>query len=148
MKTRTKQQVYNDLLSCGLSKRDSELASEGAGLEGVAANSFAYDNGNKFHLSEEQALRLLRLILPSYEMLVKKFVHVPLVQHEFDSLVSFAYNPGGRLRSVTTFINNGQIEAAMACMNAANTSGGKVMKALTVRRRRETNLYRHGRYEL
>jgi GH24 family phage-related lysozyme (muramidase) len=146
MKERTKQQVAADLRSIGVCMSDSEKVAEGAGLEGQAANGFVKRQRKTLVLSEMQALKLLKLILPSYESIVRHLVKVPLLQNEYDALVSFAYNPGGRFNRVARCINNRRIREAMEHVTAANTSGGEVAKGLVARRKREVELFLKGRY--
>lgn len=79
--------------------------------------------------------------------MVRKAIKIPLSQNQFDALVSFAYNPAARWRSVTDCINNGHVESAMAKIREGKTSGGVVMLGLTNRRSDEVNLYINNRYE-
>ena len=79
--------------------------------------------------------------------IVRNRIKVELQQHEFDALVSFAYNPGGRMGTVATHINAGEVAKAMQEIQRANTSKGVVMKGLTNRREHEVALYLHGRYQ-
>ena len=146
MKERTKMQVAADLRTVGLRAEESEQAACGAGLVGQEANRFVKKNRKTVILNEAQALKLLRLILPGYEALVKHVLTVPLLQHQYDALVSFAYNPGGRLAKVIKDINMGKEKDAMWQIAAANTSGGEILKGLTARRKREIDLYMFGRY--
>ncbi len=146
MKERTKMQVAADLQAVGLRAEESEQAAYGAGLIGQDANRFVKKNRKTVVLNEAQALKLLRLILPCYEALVKRILTVPLLQHQYDALVSFAYNPGGRLAKVIRHINSGKEKEAMRQIAAANTSGGEILQGLTARRKREIGLYKFGRY--
>ncbi|MGP8336102.1 glycoside hydrolase family protein, partial [Serratia sp. CY43514] len=57
-----------------------------------------------------------------YERAVRNKILVPLTQQEFDALVSFAYNPGGRLNNVAAFINQSKISDAMTEIKRAITS--------------------------
>lgn len=50
------------------------------------------------------AERLLRCGLVQYEQGVHKLVKVPVSQHQFDALVSFAYNVGLRSLSTSTLL--------------------------------------------
>lgn len=146
MKARSKQQVLADLLSIGIARDDSAKAACGAGLSGGAAESFVLSHRKVLVLNEQQAVALLKLILPSYEKVVRQGVRVQLLQHEYDALVSFSYNPGGRFKKVASCINEGRIGDAMWLMTSANKSGGKVLGGLILRRKRETQLYLRGKY--
>ncbi|HBA87816.1 MAG TPA: hypothetical protein DCZ75_07435 [Geobacter sp.] len=147
MKTRSKVQIANDLVSIGISKGTSEEVAEGAGLYGISADSFVNEHRKIVTLTEEQAIALLKMILPSYEAIVRRCVVVPLFQHEYDALVSFAYNPGGRFRKVAEYVNRGQSEEAIRHISEATTSGGKVLRGLVARRKREVDLYVKGKYK-
>lgn len=59
-------------------------------------------------ITTEEALQILASDLVDYENRVKKMVKVPLYQHEFDALVSLAYNwgPGNLERSQTMAVLN------------------------------------------
>ena len=46
-------------------------------------------------ITRERADQLLREDMPIYEAEIKGMVNVPLTQHEFDALVSLAFNVGG-----------------------------------------------------
>ncbi|WP_367620763.1 glycoside hydrolase family protein [Geomonas oryzisoli] len=146
MKTRSKQQVLTDLQEIGVSRDLSAKAACGAGLSGEAAESFVLSHRKMLVLGEQQSIALLRLILPSYEKVVRQGIRVPLLQHEYDALVSFSYNPGGCFRKVASCINEGRIGDAMCFITSANKSGGKVLNGLVKRRKRETQLYLRGKY--
>nr|WP_269468826.1 lysozyme [Photorhabdus akhurstii] len=90
--------------------------------------------------------RIMKRYLPAYEDLVRRKIKVPLRQNQFDALVSFAYNLGGRFNNVTRFINNGEVKNAMEEMKKAVTSGGVVVNGLVNRRKYEVNLYTKGDY--
>jgi lysozyme len=89
-----------------------------------------------------EAFRVFRADLARYEAEVLRAVRVPLVQHEFDALVSFHYNTGGIARAaLTQHLNAGdRAAAAEAFMNWLKPA------ALRPRREAERDLFRHGRY--
>lgn len=71
-------------------------------------------------------------------------VKVPLKQHQFDALVSFAYNAGiGNLRSSTLLrkLNAGDAEGAALEFHRWNRSNGKVLPGLVRRRAAEALLF-------
>lgn len=146
MKTRSKQQVLADLLKISVDREIGAKAACGAGLSGEAAESFVLSHRKMLVLNEQQAVALLKLILPSYERVVRQRVLVSLLQHEYDALVSFSYNPGGSFKKVAFCINEGRIGDAMWIITSANKSGGKVLNGLVERRKRETLLYLRGKY--
>jgi len=146
MKERSEDEVASDLTGIGVSADVAKKVSKGAGLAGQDADSFVKKNRNLITIDDVQATKLLKLIIVDYESMIQHGVKVPLMQYEFDALVSFAYNPGGKLSKVIKNINKGYIGSAMKQIKSANTSGGKVLKGLVNRRRHEVNLFVKGQY--
>lgn len=75
---------------------------------------------------------------------VSALVKVPLKQHQFDALVSFAYNVGiGNLRSSTLLrkLNAGDYDGAALEFHRWNRSKGKVLAGLVRRRAAEALLF-------
>ena len=75
-----------------------------------------------------------------FEEQVTSLVKVPLKQHQFDALVSFAYNCGvGNLRGSTLRrkLNDGDYESAALEFHRWNRSKGKVLPGLVRRRAAE-----------
>jgi lysozyme len=75
---------------------------------------------------------------------VAAVVKVPLKQHQFDALVSFAYNVGlGNLKSSTLLrkLNGGDAEGAALEFHRWNRSNGKVLPGLVRRRAAEALLF-------
>ncbi|WP_345891117.1 glycoside hydrolase family protein [Burkholderia sp. Ax-1719] len=147
MKERSASSIASDMKSIGLPDATAQAISNGAGLQGATARTFATTNHNLVNLSNDQQAQLLHHTVPPYENMVRKAIKIPLSQNQFDALVSFAYNPAGRWQSVTNFINNGRVDSAMAKIREGNTSGGVAMEGLTNRRSDEVNLYMNSRYE-
>jgi GH24 family phage-related lysozyme (muramidase) len=147
MKGRTSGEIVAAMKSIGLSDTTAEAVSHASGLQGDAASTFAITNRNLVNLTDAQQVELLRNTIKHYENVVCGSIKVLLGQNEFDALVSFAYNPAGRWRSVSDFINNGNIDGAMTKIREGNTSGGVVMKGLTNRRADEVSLYINNQYE-
>lgn len=58
----------------------------------TAALGKRYEVGDK--LTDKQILKLLSLDISKFENAVRKFVKVPLKQHQFDALVMFTFNVG------------------------------------------------------
>ena len=81
-----------------------------------------------------------------FEQLVTAMVKVPLKQHQFDALVSFAYNVGGgNLRSSTLLrkLNAGDYDGAALEFHKWNRSNGKVLPGLVRRRAAEALLFQN-----
>lgn len=146
MKDRTESGVRADLLAIGVDDASATAAAKGATLTLDAAKKFATDNKKLLTLTDDQQIDLLALIVPRYERIVNRHVHIALKPHEFDALVSFAYNPGGKFAPVAQNIDKDDLEAAAVIMRKRVKSGGKTMKGLVNRRDKETNLLLHATY--
>ena len=146
MKERTEISITNDMIACGIDSVTAKKIAKGKGLVDSAAIKFVNDNKTLVKLTPEQEKKLLLHIVPGYEKRVKSAMKVDLLQHQFDALVCFAYNSGGRFNTVTRNINQGKIADAMKAIKKANTSRGKVMSTLVTRREHEVSLYLYGDY--
>jgi lysozyme len=81
-----------------------------------------------------------------FEERVTRMTKVPLKQHQFDALVSFAYNVGvGNLRSSTLLrkLNAGDYDGAALEFHRWNRSKGKVLPGLVRRRAAEALLFQN-----
>jgi lysozyme len=73
--------------------------------------------------------------LDIFERQVNRLATVPLKQHEFDALVSWAYNTGGpRSSMVWKYVNSKRRGAVVAQLKKWNKGGGQVLRGLTRRR--------------
>jgi len=102
--------------------------------------------------TKEDAYKLKSQDLPDYEGLVNRNSKVQLNQHQFDALVSLAFNvktgvipPGSSLMNL---INSGNCDPAEieAKFKMWNKSGGKTLQGLIDRRTREAAVFNYGRY--
>jgi lysozyme len=91
---------------------------------------------------------LWRELEEEYEQYVHDYVHVPLNQSQFSSLVSWTYNLGPANLKASTMLkklNNGEYEevpAQMARWNKATVNGKRtVLEGLTRRRKAEGQLF-------
>ncbi len=146
MKERSATTIESDMLSLGLESKVAQEISLAASLKNEEAQEFAKHHKSLVDLTRAQEVRLLSIIIEQYERLVRNLVSIGIYQHQYDALTSFAYNPGGRLRRVADHLNGGRIAAAMQEMQRAVTSGGIVMRGLSLRRQHEVTLYLYGRY--
>lgn len=146
MKDRTTAAVKADLVAIGIAAVTAAAAAKGATLTGSAAETFCDDNADLLSLTDDQQVDLLALVVPHYERIVNRHVHILLKPHEFDALVSFAYNPGGKFTTVAQQVDKDDMPAAAALMRKRVISGGKTMKGLVNRRSRETSLLLYGIY--
>lgn len=146
MKERTEAAIVKDMQAIGQSTETAKKIAKGAGLKGENAKKFVADNKLLVTLDDKDEFGLLKLIVPDYETRVKGRVTVDLLQHEFDALVSAAYNIGSIPLAVANAINKGKIRDGLTELKARNTSGGKVEKGLVKRRELEITLYSFGYY--
>ncbi|HDJ1441794.1 TPA: peptidoglycan-binding protein [Serratia rubidaea] len=146
MKTRSVNSIKNTMIAIGLDSTTADKISKASGLKHQDARIFSQENHDLVALTAAQETSLLKFIIPAYEKLVKSKIHVPLTQQEFDALVCFSYNPGGRFNNVASLINQNRISDAMTEIKRAITSAGKVMKGLINRRNYEVDLYLNGNY--
>jgi lysozyme len=95
-------------------------------------------------LSDQQVMDLLEQDLATFENAVNDAVHVPLSQNQFDALVSFVFNVGiGAFRDSTLLkvVNRQQFSEVPAELLRWVRSGGKVIKGLGNRRKKEIELW-------
>lgn len=146
MKDRKAAAIQADLTQIGVDATTAKAVAKAAGLKDTEAKTFADDNEDLVSLSDDQQVALLALIVPKYEAIMNRNVHIPLKPHEFDALVSFVYNPGGSFLPVAQQVDKDEMEEAASIMRQRVTSKGKVMKGLVARRTRETTLLLQGIY--
>lgn len=92
--------------------------------------------------SQKQCDDALRADLRGFERHVEQLTKVPLAQHEFDALVSWAYNTGGPSKaSLWAALNAGRKDRIPDKLAEWNKAGGKVLAGLTRRRKSEGELF-------
>lgn len=138
--------VVRDLTAIGVPGSVASSVSQGAGLKGKSARDFVRANKTSVVIDIQQESALLNQILPQYEALVKSSVRILLHQHEFDALVSYAYNPGGGWTKTTKLVNAHKPDAAMEEIARHVKSGPDVVASLVRRRQHETRLFLYGVY--
>lgn len=93
------------------------------------------------HLTENEALELLRSDMVSYEQKVDKYMNVyNFNQNEYDAMVSFAYNCG----SIDQLTKNGtrtKEEIADKILLYCHGEGGILLKGLERRRKEEREMF-------
>ena len=146
MKERTEAEITTDMLAIGVDITTAKKIAKGSGLEGPKAQQFVNDNENLVKLRDQQEMMLLKHIAPRYEAMVRRGITTDLLQHEFDALVSFAYNPGRKFSTVARLINQGKTAEAVRTIKKVIKSGGSVNKGLVNRREREVVLYLYNNY--
>lgn len=95
-------------------------------------------------ITEVEAEKFLRADVTEFEAAVNKVVKVPLAQHEFDALVSFAYNVGKTAlanSSLLTLLNAGERARAADQFLRWDKAKGRVIAGLTRRRNAERAMF-------
>jgi GH24 family phage-related lysozyme (muramidase) len=98
-------------------------------------------------ISQERALELLQADAAKAAAEIVRSVKAPLEQHQFDALVSFAFNVGnGAFRESTLLrlLNEGHYDAVEAQLARWNKAGGKTLQGLVNRRAAEAKLFNRG----
>jgi lysozyme len=120
------------------------------GINTIGYGNTYYMNGKKVTLkdpkiTQKQAEELLKHSLSTYEKAVDSFCRDDISQHQFDALVSFAYNLGtGALQRSTLIkkVNANPKDVTIADEFAKwNKANGRVLVGLTRRRQAEAKLY-------
>ena len=95
-------------------------------------------------ISEADAEALLRQDIEEFEHCVRQVVQVPIEQHQFDALVSFAFNLGcGALGRSTLLdkLNDFDYSGAANELPRWNRAGNRVLRGLVRRRAAERDLF-------
>jgi lysozyme len=95
-------------------------------------------------ITKAQAIELLMADIERFEDAVRRHVNVPLTQHQFDALVSFAFNVGvGAFQRSTLLrkLNAGDYRGAADELPRWSKGGGKVLAGLVRRREDERALF-------
>lgn len=95
-------------------------------------------------ITAAEAEAILARDLAVFERAVEGLAKVPLAQHEFDALVSFAFNLGAANLAGSTLLrklNAGDRAGAAAEFGRWNKAGGRVLAGLTRRRAEERALF-------
>ncbi len=95
MKLRDKDTITNDLVGIGLDRTTAASAADGYHRTHADAHGFANRNENLVKLTDDQQMRLLTVIIGTYESTVRRLVQadmaIRLLVCEFDALVSMNY---------------------------------------------------------
>ena len=95
-------------------------------------------------ITEETANDMLVEELEEYENYINSMVKCPLLQNQFDALVSWVYNLGPANLQASTLLkvlNAGDYAGVPAQIMRWNKAGGKVLEGLTRRRQAEADLF-------
>ena len=122
---------------------------DAVGIPTIGYGMTIYPDGRKVTMqdkpiSEAQAVEGLRNLLGRYEQAVERYAQIKLCQHQFDALVSFAYNVGNEALRTSTLmrhLNQGDLTSAANQMLRWNRAGGRVLAGLTRRRQAERAMF-------
>ena len=96
-------------------------------------------------ITKEQSRQLLKSDLCRFEKVVNETIKHPLLQHQFDALVSFAFNVGAPAFKASTLAKKINTNSPWAEIRHEflrwNKVKGKENAGLTSRRKREAKLY-------
>jgi lysozyme len=123
-----------------------------AGVQTISWGVTVYPDGTKVEEGDtctlEEAEQLLRNVLIEFEECVDKLVEFELEQHQFDALVSFAYNLGCASLKRSTLLKiinvNPNLPTITAEFNKWVNAGGRRLEGLVKRRAAEAHLYAAG----
>lgn len=137
-----KNHVYKDVagkdtIGVGHLLTRSELSS---GKISILGKSVKYKDG----LTDQQVDDLFKQDLIPREKIVESYVRVPLMQNQFDALVSFVFNVGRGAFGQSTLLkvlNQGKYDEVPAQLRRWIYSGGKKIDGLINRREAEIELW-------
>lgn len=95
-------------------------------------------------ITQEQAEQFLSDDLAVFELTVNSAIKRPMMQNQFDAMVSLAFNIGGSAFAGSTLVkkfNTGDAKGAADEFPKWKNSGGKVMPGLVKRRAAEREMF-------
>jgi lysozyme len=100
-------------------------------------------------ITEQKAKQLFEHDLEHKSVrIIKRLVKVKLTQDQLNALASYVYNTGSlQGTKLLKYINKGDFKAAVKEMDI-ETSGGKKLRGLKIRREAEHEIWNNGRYEI
>ena len=118
-----------------------------AGYPTIGYGHVVKEGERLYCITEEDALTILKQDVGFAERGVRRWIHAPISQYQFDALVSFTFNLGtGALQRSTLRrkVNRGQHGYVPGEFRRWVYTGGKKLKGLVHRRDVEAQLYRSG----
>lgn len=117
-----------------------------AGILTIEVGHTGKDVKEGMEITKEKAIELLKSDLRRFENTVNKSIKVTLKQHEFDALISLAFNIGASAFSKSTLVKRINAGSDMKDVEEAwkmwRKGGGKVLPILVRRREREVKMYK------
>ncbi len=117
---------------------------DAAGLWTIGYGHLIQMGENLTYVSVEEANVLLRKDVQTAVRAVKRYIHIPLGQGQFDALVSFTFNSGSGALQRSTLrqkVNREEHEAAAVEFLRWVWAGGRKLPGLVRRRQAESDLY-------
>jgi len=114
--------------------------------ETLAAENDSEYNKVKNGVTAAQADAIFRGDMTETLRIVSKCIHAPLYQHEYDALVSLAFNTGGKFRTFKKLIANVNSGLYSACCAEFADITSKGQPGLVLRRQREMDIFNHAVY--
>ena len=122
---------------------------DSVGIPTIGIGSTYYEDGTKVRMADkpittERAMQLAKNVVKSFEAKVNEVILLPMTQNQFDSMVLLCYNIGesGFARSsVARHFNKGNLQEAADSFLLWNKAGGRVLRGLTNRRKKERELF-------
>ena len=109
------------------------------------------EDGNLNKITLAEADKIFLMDIKRIENIIHFLVKVPLLQHQFDALVSWTYNVGVKVLQKSTLLkmlNIGDYSDVPDQMKGWNQTNGRVSKDLVKRRNSEANLFSTGSYKI
>jgi lysozyme len=134
----------------GFSSKPYADPATGARPYTIGYGTTVYPSGKRVELTDKSIDELTAVIylthdLKQFELGVDALTVDTINQHQFDALVSFAYNCGLQNLKISTLLKKININAADPSITTEflkwNKGAGKVMAGLTRRRKAEADLY-------
>lgn len=117
-----------------------------AGVLTIGVGHTGKDVKEEMEITKEKAIELLKSDLRRFEEAVNKSIKITLKQHEFDALISLAFNIGASAFTKSTLVKKINTGADITNIEEAWKSwrmgGGKVLPILVRRREREIKMYK------
>lgn len=122
---------------------------DSVGIPTIGIGSTYYEDGTKVKMTDkaitkERAIQLAKNVVKSFEQQVNKSILLPMTQNQFDAMVLLCYNIGESSfarSSVVRHFNKGNLQQAADSFLLWNKAGGRVVRGLTNRRKKERELF-------
>ncbi len=147
----SEEEIVTMLTRIGVDKKvASQVGTAAHNRTGADAEQYVAKNGingtRLIELSKAQQVLMQNLYLPNYEGIVRKRLTAPVLQREYEALVSLTANPSYSIASVVNLLNQGRVAAALEDILNRIHVGPSILCGIIARRRREVEWFVSGRY--